>query len=164
MIFGKPEKFAITYDVVDSVESDFFYGVFNFIVNDVFYPAIGSNYTLNHIIPFLNAEAKYIEKSKRFYAGDMTDDELSISFSKQYGAINCLISNLDDYFSLEKCGVDLSPLEIADKGVGLWFFCDENDCDWLLLISNYGKVVEKIAIDGAELIELLSSVSLENRN
>lgn len=160
MIFGKPDIFAISFDVVDVFNDSFCYGTFNIIVNDVFFPAAGSNYTLTHIVSFFHASADELKIAKPFFVGEQSDEEIAISLARQYGHVNKNISDNNEYYSEMQFGVDLSPLEVLDKGVSLCFFDDENCNGWLMLVANYGELMKKIKYNKSELIELLKSIKI----
>ena len=62
MIFGDPYFFCISFDVAypseNLTDSNIELGIFNFIIEDVFFPGKGGNWTLSMIISHLKEAVK----------------------------------------------------------------------------------------------------------
>jgi hypothetical protein len=140
MIIGDPYYFAISFDVAyrNETNPNMNLGIFNFIMEDIFFPAKGGNYTLkmvtNHLIGCLD-KIKFINEIPLLSINDPVFFT-ELAHSLKY----ILISDSDDFhFSVkEPLGVDLTPLEFADFGYYI-FYVKTKKNEVVFYTTDYGE-------------------------
>ncbi|MHA3049967.1 Imm42 family immunity protein [Acinetobacter sp. ANC 4639] len=79
MIVKYSDDFFIQWDIVYSLASNLHLGIFNFLINDICYPARGINITLNSLFHILTSNIESINDLKNDL-GDIEIDKIDFYF------------------------------------------------------------------------------------
>ncbi|PIT08541.1 Imm42 family immunity protein [Snodgrassella communis] len=130
MIFGDPYYFSISFDVVypseSSAGSSIELGIFNFIIEDNFFPAKGGNWTINMIINHLKSTTDEIKHCPLVQESLINSNNFFVNLSHSLERIvetDPIDFELGD---IEKLGVDLTPLEFGDFGYYIFYVRTSN--------------------------------------
>ncbi len=145
MIFGTPFEFAVFYELLEKTEDDYWkYGIFLFFIEDEIYPAKGSSYTLSMAMDYLkDSQQEIISCEENKLDLSIGDLELLKDLAHSHGMI--LDSDPDDFelSDSQPVGVYLSPTEISDTGFYLFYYPKDNDEEYLIYSTDYGKTAKK---------------------
>lgn len=140
MIFGDPYKFAVSYDVAYPNDSTYKLGIFNFIIEDRFFPAQGGNYTINMIFNHLKSDIEKIQHCRFITSKILNNDNFYHNLmctcyprvDEDFEPIKTVFDNLEDYI------VELTPLEFGDFGYYI-FYAKSELRDYIFYSYDYGK-------------------------
>lgn len=145
MIFGQPFEFAVFYEVLEKTEDNYWkYGLFSFFIEDEIYPSKGSNYTLHMAIDYLKDSQQEIDACKS--AGlDLSECAQELITQLAHSHRMLLDSDPDELELTDSValGCFLSPLEISDAGLYLFYYPKDNDEECLIYSSDYGRTAKK---------------------
>lgn len=141
MVIGDPYYCAINFEIVyqDNQNSNMGLGIFNFIIEDVFFPGRGANYTINMVINHLTSNLEIIESIDEISDDLLIDnDRLFTSIANSFDYyLNTDSENLINPNEIKNKCVDLTPLEYADLGYYI-FYIKTVSCDFLYYSYDYG--------------------------
>lgn len=158
MIFGQAEfpdkSFLIHLDVLEKQER-FLYGAFNFIIQEKWYPAYGTGWTINLIVEYMSS-LLHIDESEFYY---QDSDELGGEALFQEAVISRLgyfynnpdsVMEIDDFKRKypSKIGVELELAELADSNLDVYIFKGKYS---EYLVFHYEGFITKIKINIAGL-------------
>lgn len=138
MIYGLPYQFAVMYDVLDLSDDNYWqFGLFNFIIDDVLVPAVGSNYTINIAVNYLKDSLIEILEAKPLGISNLESNQEIMQYIAHSHGIYLAIDG-DDLKLLNnrtKCGVDLSTIELTDVGFYMFYYQDQNSCNEFIIYT-----------------------------
>lgn len=125
MIFGDPYFFCISFDVAypseNLTDSNIELGIFNFIIEDVFFPGKGGNWTLSMTISHLKEAVDEIESCPEIQESVINSPTFCVNLSH---SLQCILQTDPRDYELkdvEKLGVNLTPLEFGDCGYYIFY-------------------------------------------
>ncbi|TNH43822.1 immunity 42 family protein [Photorhabdus luminescens] len=137
MIYGLPDEFAVTYEVCESSEDEYWqYGIFNFVIDDVIVPAIGSNYTLHMVINHLKDSLVEFPLCKKIDTSLLSKNKEIMEFIAH--SHNILLDTDDDgleFPEMEQQGIDLTPVEFTDVGFYIFYYITSNSEDEFIIYT-----------------------------
>lgn len=164
MIFGEPFEFAVFYELLEKTDDEYWkYGVFIFFIEDEIYPAKGSNYTLSMAMDYLkDSYQEVINCPNKGLDMSMDDNGLLKKLAHSHGMLLDNDPEDLDLPDLEKIGVFLSPLEIADTGFYLFYYPIDNNKECLIYSSDYGNKARRTILNRGTVSNVL--IRLPNKD
>lgn len=174
MIYGDPTNFAIQIEVLDCYGS-FSHGIFNVIVDDVFIPGRGSNWTISLIVSWLKGTLAEIENATDQDYSDHDPMSLFHLARKSRGEywhgdpelpekwwlsndpiVMAMVDELTKR-DLTPIGIEIPFAEINDSG---WYFYlfQTGDKERIIFSGDYGKTVHEKFLPQGSVAQVIRSL------
>ncbi|WP_127960482.1 Imm42 family immunity protein [Serratia microhaemolytica] len=144
MIYGDPYYFGVHIDVIYKNDNnpDMNLGAFNFIIDDVFFPGKGANYTLKMVTNHLVGNLDELRSIKEQSVDRVNEPSFPLMLAHSFR--QWLSSDVEHCFSEnnEVVGVDLTPLEFSDLGYYI-FYVLTSESEYVFSTRDSGKTFNK---------------------